>query len=103
MLALAACRDDVRSLAGDVIACQPPGAVTMSPVCGLEAMTTPDGTVLTVRHPDGSFRRLLQVKDGRGVIAADGAEPAMVKSAGNKTIEVAIGGAIYQLPAKVAP
>jgi hypothetical protein len=64
-------------------------------------MATPEGTALTVRNPDGSFRRLLMVGDGRGVIAADGAEPAVVRPGDAKSIDVAIGGMVYRLPARV--
>lgn len=59
------------------------------------------GLVLTLRHPDGAFRRLLVTRDGRGVVAADGAEPATTTVLGRDTIEVAIGGERYRLPATV--
>lgn len=57
--------------------------------------------MLTVRHPDGAFHRLLVTKDGRGVIAADGAETAVVTIIANGEIEVALGGDRYRLPATV--
>ena len=57
--------------------------------------------VLTIRHPDGGFRRLRITADGRGVIAADGAEPARVSVIGPADIEVAVGGDRYRLPATV--
>jgi len=75
----------------------------LAPDCTIERDTSPDGPVLTLRKPDGSFRRLLMVRDGRGVIAADGAEPARVSAAGGKDIDVAIGGMVYRLPARVTP
>ncbi|TVV70387.1 hypothetical protein [Sphingomonas solaris] len=71
--------------------------------CVVERSTTPDGLVLTVRHPDGGFRRLLVTKDGHGVAAADGAEPASVTVEGKDGILVAIGGDRYRLPATVKP
>jgi hypothetical protein len=58
--------------------------------------------VLTLHNPDGGFHRLLVTKDGRGVVAADGAEPAIVRVVGEREIEVAIGGDRYRLPATVA-
>jgi len=87
---------------GQAIACRPPGE-TVTTECTVDSMKTPEGIALTIRHPDGSFRRLLQVKDGRGVIAADGAEQAVVKAANDKAIQVAIDGGLYQLPARIKP
>lgn len=83
------------------IVCAPPGAHDFAPVCGIDRTATQDGLFLTVRHPDGGFRRLLVTKDGRGVVAADGAEPALVVPIGPNEIEVAVGGARYRLPATV--
>jgi hypothetical protein len=57
--------------------------------------------VLTLRQPDGGFRRLRVTGDGRGVIAADGAEQASVTLVAPVTIEVAIGNMRYRLPAVV--
>lgn len=62
-----------------------------------------DGPRLTVRKPDGGFRRLLIADDGRGVVAADGAEQAVVTIIDGGRIEVAIGGDIFRLPATVQP
>ena len=64
-------------------------------------MQTGSGLMLTVRHADdGRFHRLLVTRDGRGVVAADGAERAVVAIAGDG-IEVVIGGDRYRLPATV--
>ena len=57
------------------------------------------GELLVIRKPDGGFRRLRIVDDGRGVIAADGAEPARVTIVESNQIEVEIGGDIFRLPA----
>ena len=59
------------------------------------------GRIITLRGPDGGFRRLLITRDGRGVIAADGAEPARVTPLSSDRIEVAIGRDRYRLPATV--
>ncbi len=57
--------------------------------------------MLTVRHPDGGFHRLRVTRDGRGVIAADGAQAATVTIIDKGAIEVAIDDARYRLPATV--
>lgn len=61
-----------------------------------------EGEILTIRHADGGFRRFRVLADGRGLEAADGAEPAVVKIVGNQRIEVAAGADRYRLPARIA-
>lgn len=85
------------------IPCAAPGAADLAPLCTFDRTETPAGTILTLRHPDGAFHRLQITRDGRGVIAADGAEPATVTPLGPDQIEVALGGARYRLPATVRP
>ena len=86
---------------GDVrIACAR-GAAALAPTCTIEQAQGKDGLILTIRHPDGAFRRLLVTQDGRGVIAADGAEVAKVTVLGADGIEVALGGDRYRLPATI--
>ena len=72
-------------------------------VCTIEKVPGANGLILTLRSPSGSFRRLRVAKDGHGVIAADGAEPAKVTVIGPGRIEVAIGGDRYRLPAAIQP
>jgi len=60
-----------------------------------------DGSILVLRKPDGGFRRLQVVTDGRGVIAADGAEPARITILADNRIEVTIGSDQFRLPATV--
>ncbi|WP_166036623.1 hypothetical protein [Sphingosinicella sp. YJ22] len=71
--------------------------------CSVERERTDQGLLLTVRKPDGGFRRLIATRDGRGVVAADGAEPAEVTIIGENLIEVAIAGDHFRLPAQVGP
>lgn len=85
------------------ILCAPDGAASFARVCTLDRVTTEAGLTLTVYQPDGGFHRLLVTKDGRGVVAADGAEPAKVQIVDGDEIEVAIGGDRYRLPATVKP
>ncbi len=104
---LAACGGDEppvppRPTAGR-IACATAPAASFAEDCTVEQTAVGDGIVLTVRQADGGFRRLRVTRDGRGLIAADGAEPARVTVLGPDRIEVAIGGARYRLPATVGP
>lgn len=71
--------------------------------CTVDREQTAEGMVLTLRHPDGHFRRLLVTGDGRGLIAADSAQRATVTPTGTDQIEVAIGIDRYRLPATVRP
>ncbi|WP_308461528.1 hypothetical protein [Sphingomonas citricola] len=84
-----------------LINCAVGSAATLSRVCSVERQESDRGLVLTVRHPDGGFRRLLVTRDGRGVVAADGALPAQVTLVGANEIEVALGDDIYRLPATI--
>jgi hypothetical protein len=83
------------------LACAVSGASAFSRVCEIERSETEKGLLLTIRHPDGGFRRLIVVKDGRGVVVADGSEPAVVTPIGPREIEVAVAGNRYRLPATV--
>ncbi|MGK6319760.1 hypothetical protein [Sphingomonas sp. DT-204] len=89
--------------AGDRIECAPPGAQGFARVCAVDRTRSDEGLVLTVHQPGGGFHRLRTTGDGRGVVAADGAEPVEVSVVDSRTIEVAIGGARYRLPATVGP
>ncbi len=69
--------------------------------CSIERSKAEQGTLITVRKPDGGFRRLLTTRDGRGVVAADGAEQAEVTIIGDHLREVAIAGDSFRLPARI--
>lgn len=77
------------------------GAAPLARRCTVDQAQTSRGLVLTLRAEDGGFHRLLVTRDGRGVVAADGAEPATVTVRGADGIDVAIGADRYQLPATV--
>ena len=103
-LALGGCNgpEPAASAARDgALACAPAGAESFAAACTLERRVGADGLELTVRNPGGGFHRLLVTRDGRGVVAADGAEAAEVSIVGAGEIEVAIGGDRYRLPATV--
>ena len=84
-----------------VIYCGLNGTIELRSDCLIERSQTAEGLVLTVRHPDGGFRRLLVTNDGSGLVAADGAEAIAVTPISEREIEVAIGGDTYRLPATV--
>lgn len=69
--------------------------------CTIDRMEEARGLTLTIRHADGGFHRLLVTRDGRGVVAADGVDYALVTVVGTDGIEVAIGGDRYRLPATI--
>jgi hypothetical protein len=85
----------------DKVDCATDGATRFERICAVERSAGANGLILTVRSPSGSFRRLLVTRDGRGVIAADGADEARVALVGDGRIEVAIAGDRYRLPATV--
>ena len=82
----------------DGIDCALGGASNFERACMVERE---DGRMLTIRHPDGGFRRLRVTDDGRGVVVADGAAAAEVHVIGDNRIEVAIGEDRYRLPATI--
>lgn len=61
----------------------------LAPECLVEL----DGDTLVIRHPDGSFRRL--VRDGDGFASADGAAEPVMTSAHDR-IEFTVDGARYR-------
>lgn len=83
------------------VPCAIAGAQELTQQCGVDQEDSKAGLVLTLRHPDGGFRRLLVVRDGRGVVAADGAEASLVRVVAHNQIDVAIAGDVYRLPATV--
>ncbi|TKW75114.1 MAG: hypothetical protein DI610_04665 [Staphylococcus hominis] len=88
---------------GGRVLCAVDGARAFQRSCAVDRNQGETGLVLTVRHPDGAFHRLLVTKDGRGVVAADGAQPAEVTIVDGDSIEVAIADDRYRLPATVGP
>ena len=85
----------------DRIECRIANSPQFDRFCTIEYGESDAGRTLVVRKPDGGFRRLLVARDGRGVVAADGAEPAQVTIIADDRIEVAIGGDTFRLPATV--
>ena len=113
VLLLAACRDpqtvqnealaaaEAKAQREGRVECALKGAEAFDRICTIDRVAGAEGLTLTIRSPDGSFRRLLVTHDGRGVIAADGAAPALVSVVADNRIEVTIENDRYRLPATV--
>jgi hypothetical protein len=84
---------------GNILCAKGQGAFRRT--CTVEQAQSARGLILTLRHADGGFHRLLVTKDGRGVIAADGAEPARVTIPEAGSIDVTLGDSRYRLPATI--
>ncbi|OHD09158.1 hypothetical protein [Sphingopyxis sp. RIFCSPHIGHO2_12_FULL_65_19] len=81
------------------IECALEGAKLFDRTCTVEEMSGEDGAILVVGRGNVGYRRLQITTDGRGVVSADGAEPAKVTIIGDNVIEVAVGKDRYRLPA----
>lgn len=77
--------------------CALAGSLTWARDCAVERM----GKILTLRHPDGGFRRFRVLDDGRGLEAADGAEAAKLTILDDRRIEIVTGHDRYRLPAQI--
>ena len=70
------------------------------PDCLVERSQVDGATVLTVRHPDGGFRRFEQLKDGTGIAELDGADIATRALEGD-TLLVTVGEDRYRFKVAV--
>ncbi len=82
------------------IACALDGATQFEKDCLAERSVVDGIRVVTVRHPDGGFRRFEQTDDGLGLIAFDGAEPAS-RELLEGFMEVRVAEDRYRFPVKV--
>ncbi len=98
-LAEAEARGSREAAADGRIECALEGAKLFDRTCTVEEISGAAGTVLVVGRANVGYRRLQITTDGRGVVSADGAEPAKVTVVGDGMIEVAIGSDRYRLPA----
>jgi hypothetical protein len=83
------------------IACALGGETEFTAQCDAERVQSGERRELILRHPDGGFRRFEIVSDGRGLVAADGAEEAVVTPLSDGRIQLSVGDDRYQLPATV--
>lgn len=92
------------SLTGDDesrIACALGDETEFTEQCDAERVQNGAVHELVMRHPDGGFRRFEIVSDGRGLVAADGSEEAVVTPLTDGRIQLSVGGDRYRLPATV--
>ena len=99
-LMLAACAPEAPGAPESRIDCQPQGEARFARDCTVESLDSEEGRILTIRKPDGGFRRLRVIGDGV-VAAADGAEGARLTVRPGGEIEVEIGGDRFRLPARM--
>ena len=98
---LAACSAGEEAPKGRGIDCAVGGSDKFLPECFVEDSRVGERRFLTVRNKSGAFRRFEMVDGGRGVIAADGADEAVVKWSAEGVLEVAVGGDRYRFPARM--
>jgi hypothetical protein len=94
--------DQVRdAAAAGRIPCALAGADAFRLNCTMERVAGADGETLVLGRPDAGYRRFRITTDGRGVIAADGADVASVTLVDDGQIEVVVATDRYRLPATV--
>ncbi|WP_053554287.1 hypothetical protein [Sphingopyxis sp. 113P3] len=98
-LAHAEARQGEKAALDGRIDCALEGAKLFARTCTIEEMSGAQANILVVGRADTGYRRLAIAKDGRGVVSADGAEPARVTIVKEGLIEVAVGRDRYRLPA----
>ena len=98
LLALAACNDGAASeLPTTPVECALAGAGGFAPDCTMERTESDGQGLLVIRHPDGSFRRFELGVPGRGIVTADGVQPAEVERS-DGLVEIRVGPDRYRLP-----
>ena len=81
------------------IECALEGEEEFAADCLVETSQEDGARVLTVREPDGGFRRFVQSSDGSGLTVADGADEAVQRLDGDR-LEVTVGTDRYRFPAR---
>jgi hypothetical protein len=99
LCALGACdrKDQSAAAAAPGLECRTDGGSALRAVCTIEKV----GTVLTVRHPGGAFRRFHILPGGKGLESADGAEQAQLTVASGNAVDVTVGDDLYRMPATI--
>ena len=99
LFALAACAAESAPPPGDAIECALGAGAEFEAVCTMERASEDGAAQVVLHHPDGGFRRLVLLLDGKGVAPADGAG-ALSQTLSGDRLEVAIDGDRYRLPAR---
>lgn len=81
--------------------CALAGETRFSLTCSTERISDDNGTILVIRHPDGGFRRLRVLTNGRGLEVADGSEKATISIESGNRIMVTVANDRYLMPATV--
>ena len=105
LLLLAACQSgeqpgehaSAQSADENMIECALDGAAEFERVCEVERAEVDGVKSLTVRHPDGGFRRFDVLTDGHGLAVADGADQAKLAVEGDM-LGVTVDNDRYRFP-----
>lgn len=93
---LAAC--GVAAPEGTNIPCALNGSPAWHEDCRVERDASADSIILTLRHPDGGFRRVTLGREGWGLVTADGADPVTVVQQPDGHVGLRIAGDRYRVP-----
>lgn len=80
------------------MACAVGGASDLADDCVIEKVRAEGATNLIIHHPDGAFRRFIVLPGETGLIAADGADSAVVVEQ-DGAFAVTVGQDRYVVPA----
>lgn len=102
MLACSACSAGAEQAQADAgaqrIECALGEGAKFAADCLVERSASGETRMVTVRHPDGGFRRFEQVDDGRGLVVAEGADEAVLDLSG-EVLEITVAQDRYRFPA----
>lgn len=87
--------------AGAMVSCALGEEQDFTETCTFQRFVGAERTTIVLGRGDSGFRRFSRTADGRGLIAADGAEPARVTIIGDAQVEIAVGDDRYRLPAAI--
>lgn len=80
------------------VPCALVGAKSFTADCSVEREVRQGKTLVTVHHPDGGFRRLIELEGGKRFAAADGSDQVSIVANGRE-VEVTLGDDHYLFPA----
>jgi hypothetical protein len=83
------------------VPCALGGATVFRLDCTMDRISSAEGQTLVLGRANAGYRRFRVTTDGRGVVSADGAEPAVVTVIGDDQIEIRVGQDRYRLPATI--